>query len=109
MRYDSPKTSHTVTKLTSIYRQGWEKDPVTGDKKKVPRESLGAMKVKHRCYHEGKWEDQDSLNDPIPTPNSNFGVAYVGLDDMDRADQAIKELDRTGYVSFEPPFTPILY
>lgn len=67
------------------------------------------MKGKHRCYHEGKWGDREH-SDSIPNPDREFGIAYVALANANsQVDNAIKELNGTWYVSFEPPFTPNLY
>ena len=66
-------------------------------------------KGKHRCYHEGKWSNREHP-DSILDPDWEFGIAYVALEDANNGiNDAIKELDGTWYVSFEPPFTPILY
>ena len=107
--YDSLRISHTLTKLTSIYRQGWDNDLEGRKIRVVPRESLDMKKEKHRCYHEGKWSDREHP-DSLLNPNWEFGIAYVTLNDANkRVDDAIKALNGTWYVSFEPPFTPILY
>ena len=69
-------------------------------------------KGKHRCYHEGKWSDRDH-SDSLPNPDWEFGIAYVTIEhedtEKDRVHDAIKKLNGTWYVSFDPPFTLILY
>ena len=81
-----------------------------GNKLFVEPESLETFKGKHPGYHEGKWGDENPPHDP---PNGQYGVAYVSLEGAekvaDKVDHAVALLDGTGYISFEPPFTPILY
>ena len=64
------------------------------------------MRGKHHSYNGKEWVD---LEDPTPTSDSKFGVAYVSFEDADKVDYAIAELNNTGCVSSEPPFVPILY
>lgn len=109
------RISHTLTKLTSIYRQGWDPDPEAREprkKKVVPRESLVVKKEMHRCYHDGKWGVREHP-DALLNSDWEFGIAIVTVEHWDyeriRIDYAIEELNGTWYISFDPPLTPILY
>ena len=92
------RTSHTLTKLTSIYRQAWRKGTGPRNNAVVAPQSLQGFPGKDHCRDKDQWVDRDPPHGP---PKGEFGTVFVCVESVDegKVDHGITKLNGTGYVS----------
>ena len=104
-RYDAHRTSHTLTSLTSIRRQGFKHDPDTRVEAEVAPEAPNKDTNFYRkektlgVLGKGSWALGKGVSS---VPDCHFGVAYVSVEYSNEAKKVKEKLEGYGYVLLRP-------